>query len=168
MLRILLGFAIMANLMTSCTQTDLVDPETNNCSERGNCSYTLKRWASLRWHEVNGKITGLETASGENLLFHYQYELTDNAALEGGEYKEEIWIEVPESGSSFLYEETALEDINVFFRKSCDCPGTDWVSVNYGRIAGEISDDGDWKLSIEIQFNLFGVGEVRTIEGYFK
>lgn len=168
MLRILLGFALAVNLMTSCTPAETVDPETNNCSELGSCSYTLKRWASLRWHEVDEKIIGLETASGENLLFHYQYELADDPGVDDDEYKEEIWIEIPEPGNSFLYEETELEDINVFFKKSCNCPGTDWIAVNYGRIAGEKVDEGNWSLSIELQFNLLGVGEVRTVEGNFK
>ena len=168
MFQYVIGLVCIASLMVSCGPNETIDPYAANCPSEGECTHDLFPFSSLRWHELGGKVQGLEREPGDATVFHYTYTLNDNPQVADDEYKEEIWLEIPGDPDSFTYENDEIPDLHFFFRQSCFCPGTDWVAITGGKISGKLLDDGAWGLTLEITFQNLGIAEARTITGTFR
>ena len=130
--------------------------------------FTFKTNSQIVLTELGEDYFLANVDTGENLVFIYEFVKDDEPNIADDEYAERIIFEIDASVTSFSYTTENMSEIKMYFNQYCFCPSIESINVVNGTVEGERIDSSKWRISIDIQFELYENLQERIINGVFK
>jgi hypothetical protein len=140
----------------TCVGMDEANVMTNDCIDNWECSFSVF---------ANSKVTTDQNegvSPGDKNVFQMISSTPGDLAIADDEFTHILVFELNENQNSFAVSDSALEGMNVFFKRVCFCLDVEFISVTEGCLQGEKLTNGNWKIQgkLNVQYS-FGDVEVK-------
>jgi len=98
-------------------------------------------------------VTTLSLEEGDNIVFHYQKNVTARPGIVDGGYSRSIYLEIPAGTKQFEFHDTKLRQVNTYFTRGCFCPVIGAIPVTDGFIRGEQISGNLWVIAASLKIN---------------
>ena len=107
---------------------------------------------------------------GESLVFKYRYTADDDEEIADDEYSEILYFEIDKNLNNFSYSNDDLLNLQMYMQRFCFCPSIPIIQISIGNIFGTKQSNGNWNISLSINFEWGEQSETitREINGIFK
>jgi len=158
-------------LLSSCFLDDGVNPASTSYQFQRNTQIIFNS-DTIDFIDVNGdsafyvhRFTTVEP--GENIVFEYTYISEDDVDIADDEYVEHLRFEVPMNNSSISATDEVLTNLKTNLAYSCFCPIDGPILITKGFIEGQQTNENEWNIELELEFDLYGEPSKRVIAETF-
>ena len=130
--------------------------------------YTFKTNSQIVLTEIDEDYYLVNVDSGDNLVFIYEFVKDDDPDIADDEYAERIIFEIDKDLTSFSYTSEDISESKMYFNQFCFCPSIESIHIENGTLEGEKINNSKWRISLNVQFELYDNLLERQIEGVFK
>lgn len=121
-----------------------------NAQRKGITTCTYYPNSTLDVQQQNNRVTSVNITKGKNLVLVYEFRAYDNPNIADDEYKEKIYIEIPDNPRKF---HVKSEQVNVYFMKGCYCTDRGYhKALTGGTISGRKNMIGDFRVRYTLRF----------------
>lgn len=103
--------------------------------------------------DPNGVLRVATVASGENLVFKYEYRIPSDPEIADSGFTEILLFEIDRNLTFFVVSDAELSQINAFYRQVCFCATNDSFPVTGGTIQGRQRSTSSWEIDIDLIFD---------------
>jgi len=146
-------------MLSSCSSDDNIPTDIS--------SYYFKPDSKITVSTENNQ-TFANIVNGQNLVFKFELNKTDNPDIQDDEYSERLIFEIDPSLTEFTYNAEDILQANAYFNQYCFCADTSSIPINSGTIQGTKISRDDWLIDLNISFLINGKLQTRSFKEVFS